>query len=350
MDILAPLSPWIIGSAMARPEWLPEFIPTVIFRLSVFLLILVVAYYASKLAQVFLGRRIARQFQRPSVSRTILRVIQGSVIILGILAGFSVFGIGVGNIVLSVGVFSAVVGIILAPIIGSYINGIFILSEQPYEIGDMIEIEDTDTRGFVEDITLLYTKIFTLENSFIVLPNGLMRERDVINYSAEDTRMRLSVDVDVTYESDLQTARKMLEDAAKAVDGVISGGPDIRIGSARYRAAPTAQIHSFGDHGISLRLRYWIQEPYRLNAIRSEIQTNFWNRMGDENVEIPYPHSHLVFDDTSGEMQVDLRTQNGIDTQNSDRDNTASHEEQPIETNGEGNQESDLDSESGNTQ
>jgi small conductance mechanosensitive channel len=226
---------------------------------------------------------------------------------LALFTSLGVFGLGFGNIALSVGVFSAVVGVILAPIIGNILSGVFILNEQPYEIGDMIALADTDTKGFVEDITLSYTKMFTLDNTFIVLPNGTMRERDVVNYSAEDTRIRMTLDVGVTYESDIPTAREQMEAAAREVEGVIKGGPDIRVGSARYPASPTCYIQEFGDSEVTLKLRYWAKEPYKQTAVRSSVMTNVWQRFEEHDIEIPYPHSHLVFDDTSGALEVATR-------------------------------------------
>jgi len=215
-------------------------------------------------------------------------------------------GLNLGNIALSVTVFSAVMGVILAPIVGSVISGVFLLADQPYEIGDMVELVDRDQRGFVEDITLRYTKIFTLDNTFLVIPNGEIRERDVVNYSAQDTRTRQSLDVLVTYESDIERARELVENAARKVDGVIEGGPQIRVGAARYPAAPRCYIAEYGDHGVRLRLRYWIEEPYWLLQRRSEVQTNVWTAIQDEDVEVAYPHQHQVFDETSGTMSVRL--------------------------------------------
>jgi small-conductance mechanosensitive channel len=292
---------------LPRPSWLPDAIPSFAFRLFIAVAVLVVAYYLSKLVRQALGRRIARRFKRPSVTRTVLRGVQVGIMLLALFTSLGIFGLGFGNIALSVGVFSAVVGVILAPIIGNILSGIFILNEQPYEIGDMVELADTDTKGFVEDITLSYTKMFTLDNTFIVLPNGTMRDRDVVNYSAEDTRIRMTLDVGVTYESDIPTAREQMEAAARAVKGVIKGGPDIRVGSARYPASPTCYIREFGDSEVALRLRYWAKEPYKQTAIRSKVLTNVWTRFEEHDIEIPYPHSHLVFDDTSGEMQVATR-------------------------------------------
>ncbi|WP_299237144.1 mechanosensitive ion channel family protein [Natronomonas sp.] len=295
------------GQGIFPPAWLPETVPVSLYRLVVAAGLMVVAYYASKLARQMLGRRVARYFDRPSVTQTVLRGLQAAIVLAAALTALGFFGLGFGNIALSVGVFSAVVGIVLAPIIGNVISGVFVLSEQPYEIGDMIELSDTETKGFVEEITLVYTKVFTLDNTFMVLPNGTMRERDVINYSAEDTRIRMTLDVGVTYESDIDVARTQMESAARAVDAVVNGGPGIRIGAARYPASPSCYIREFGDSEVSLRLRYWANEPYKQTTVRSRVMTEVWRRFDEHDIEIPYPHSHMVFDDTSGELQVSTR-------------------------------------------
>lgn len=295
------------GTGIVPPEWLPGTVPVFIYRLVLAVALVLFSYYLSQIAREVLGRRIARQFKRPSVSRTILRSLQILIVLGAVLTALSFFGLGFGNIALSVGVFSAVVGIILAPIIGNIISGVFILSEQPYEIGDMVELADTGTKGFIEDITLVYTKVFTVDNTFIVLPNGTMRERDVVNYSAEDARIRMTLDVGVTYECDISIAREQMEAAARSVEAVIKGGPDIRVGSARYPASPTAYIQEFGDSEVSIKLRYWAKEPYKQTAVRSSVLTEVWDRFEAHDIEIPYPHSHMVFDDTSGELQVATR-------------------------------------------
>jgi small-conductance mechanosensitive channel len=288
----------------------PAWVPGWAIDLALTALVIGVAWLVSQLLVQLLGRRVARRFRRPSLTRTVLRGIRAGVYVLAFLTILRIYGLGLGNIALSVGVFTAVLGVILAPIVGSIISGVFLLADQPYEIGDMIEIVDRDTRGFVDDITLRYTKIFTLDNTFVVIPNGEIRKRDIANYSAEDPRTRLTLDVIVTYEGDLAEARSLIEKAAREVDNVIEGGPDIRVGSARYPAAPTCYIDTFGDHGVHLRLRYWVKEPYKLLTARSNVQTNVWEKLADADVEIAYPHQHVVFDETSGEVQVGVHDRN----------------------------------------
>jgi len=305
-ELLLPLQ------GLAQPSWFPEWIPEWVLPLVASVLVVVLSWVAGRLVVRLFGRRIARRFERPSLTRTALRGLRLVVYLLGFFTILRINGFDLGSIALSVTVFSAVVGVILAPIVGSVISGVFLLADQPYEIGDMIELDD-GTRGFVDDITLRYTKMLTLDNTFLVIPNGTIRERDVTNYSAEDTRTRLALDVLVTYESDISAARELIERAARKVDVVIEGGPRIRVGAARYPAAPTCYIESYADSGVNLRLRYWAKEPYKLLTIRSRVQEEVWAALeeSDADIEIAYPHTHLMFDETSGRLNV--ATGNGVD-------------------------------------
>jgi small-conductance mechanosensitive channel len=290
----------LLGSGEAvRAYW--KTAPLVV-RVLVGLVIVGVGAYLSKFLVRLLGRPVARRFQRQSVAQTVLAGIRVSTVLVFSVLAASAIGLQLGDIVLSVTVFSAVLGIVLAPIVGSIINGVFVLADQPYEIGDMIELGDT--RGFVDDITLRYTKIFTLDNTFIVLSNSTIREREVTNFSAEDERTRLSLKLLVTYECDIEQARKILERAARDCDDVVEGGPDIRIGSGRYPAKPTCLIEEYADHGVLLNLRFWTRTPYKIPRVRSDVQEAVWSMLDDADVEIAYPHQHLLFDETSGQARV----------------------------------------------
>jgi small-conductance mechanosensitive channel len=294
---LAGATPTDIGGTL---RWLWELRSV---RLVAAVLVVALGVVLSKFLVRLLGRSVARQFGRQSVAQTVLGLIRVSTIIIATFVAGSIVGLGIGDIVLSVTVFSAVLGIVLAPIVGSIINGVFVLADNPYEIGDMIELED-GRRGFVDDITLRYTKIFTLENTFLVVPNSSMRERDVTNFSAEDERTRLSLALLVTYEGDLEAARRIMERAARNSDGVIEGGPDIRIGSARYPAKPTCYIDDYADHGVRLGLRFWVRKPYKISTVESAVRERIWTGLEDADVEIAYPHQHMMFDEHSGTARV----------------------------------------------
>jgi len=283
-------------------------------RLLVVALSIVVGAALSRVVVRLIGRPVARQFSRQSVAQTIVRGVRLGTVTAAFLTGLWLVGFRFTDLLIGTAVLSAIVGIILAPLVGNFINGLFILADQPFEIGDMVALDD-GTKGFVDDITIRYTKIFTLDNTFLVVPNGNIRERDVINYSAEDERTRRRIDVLVTYESDVTAARRLIERAARDCEAVIDGGPDIRIGVARYVAGPDCRLHKFGDDGILLRLRYWVKKPYKLAKVQSEVNTNIRERLATADVEMAYPHRHVVFDETSGVARVDA---SGSDTEASD--------------------------------
>lgn len=284
-----------------------DMFPPVVIDGIVALAVIVLAWLLGRALIRHAGRPVAKRFERPSVTRAVLQVIRALVLIVGIAVAAAIVGFSPGDILLSVTVFTAVLAVVLAPVARRFIGGMFVLADQPYEIGDMIEIVDTDTRGFVEDVTLRYTKLFTLENTFIVLPNSEIIERDIINYSAEDERTRQQLELLITYEGNLDRARHVIEDAAADVEGVISGGPAIRVGSTRYPAEPVCHLAEFADNGVRLELRYWLREPYFLPRVRSDVQDAIWEALSDEPVEIAYPHRHMVFDETSGDLGVEFR-------------------------------------------
>lgn len=279
-------------------------------RLLVVVLSVVVGAALARVIVRVIGRPVARRFSRQSVAQTVVRGVRVGTIVASFLTGLWVVGFQFTDLLIGTAVLSAVVGIILAPLVGNFINGVFVLADQPFEIGDMVELDD-GTQGFVEDITIRYTKIFTLDNTFRVVPNGAMRERDVTNYSAEDERTRRTIDVLVTYECDVTEARRLIERAARDCEAVIDGGPDIRIGVARYTASPDCRIHEFGDNGVLLRLRYWVKKPYKLGKVQSDVNIRIRERLADADVEMAYPHRHLVFDDTSGVAEVGVREGDG---------------------------------------
>jgi small-conductance mechanosensitive channel len=267
-------------------------------RVGAALVIVLVGVFLSKYAVRLIARPVARRFDRESVAFTVLRLSRLGVIALAVGAAANVVGFGAGDILLSVTVFSAVLGIVLAPIVGNLISGLFVLADRPYEIGDMVELDD-NTRGFVEDITIRYTKILSLDNTSLVIPNSTIRDQQVTNYSAEDERVRLSLPLLVTYEGDLDAARRLLERAARDCDEVIEGGPDVRIGAARYPATPTAYLDEFADSGVLITLRYWAEQPYKLLTVRSKVQSRFWELLEEQepDVEIAYPHQQLRVDE-----------------------------------------------------
>ncbi|SDQ99126.1 mechanosensitive ion channel family protein [Natronobacterium texcoconense] len=287
-------------------------------------LIVIVAWYGSK----FVTNRIRPRLEdrlRTSTTNLLLVAFRIAVVFYAFVPFAGLLGFRPQNVLLSFTVLSLILGAILAPVGRSYISGLFIVYNRPYEVGDMIELVEREERGYVEEITLGYTKVSTLENSFLVIPNESMRERDIRNLSADGERIRATITVDITYESDLDEACRLLEEAARSVDGVITDESTIRVGRSRFPADPKALVDEFADHGIRVVLKFWVEEPYLPAAIRSDVQRTAWDAFENADVEIAYPHTHVVFDETSGRAKIDLDSRDF--DRNGDADRSAARDD-----------------------
>ena len=278
------------------PESIPDWLAAI--------LVLLATWYGSRLVTEASRPRVIERMQRRSVAEVLLRAVRATAMLLAVFVVFGIYGVELSDLVLSATIISAVIGVTLAPVASDVVGGFFILTNRPYEVGDMIELADREESGHVIDVTLRYTKIRTLENTFLVVPNSTIRERDIVNLSADDERTRVSLEFLVTYEGDLEEARELLADAAAETDGVIEGGPGISMGDTKYPVQPQAFIESFADHGVRIRLNFWVERPYLPRIMRSNIYEAVWDRLEDADVEIAYPHTHLVFDETSGTARV----------------------------------------------
>lgn len=278
--------------------------------------VLVAGWYGAKLVAELVRPQLTKQIPRVSVADTLLRVFRAVVMVIALFTVANILGYEPENVLLSVTVLTAAIAYIMAPIFGSTINGLFVLVNRPYEVGDLIKLVDTDQLGYVREITLRYTKIQTLDNATLVIPNDSIHRRDVVNFSENDQRSWLSAELTITYESDLETATELIERAGRKIDAVVDGGPEIRMGGRKYPAAPKAFVTEFGDRGVHLELRFWVFEPYHPKRVTSAVYKQIWRSLSETDISIAYPHTHHVFDETSGTPTVSL---NGDSAAQNDR-------------------------------
>jgi len=125
------------------------------------------------------------------------------------------------------------------------IAGIMILSTKQINIGDIIEVKDTeDYFGRIEEITIRNTVIRTLDMRQVVLPNMTLIRKPIKTYSAEDI-VRVDGIVQVDYETDLPFAQKVMVEAINTLSFVKE--PD----------KTKSLVWSFDDSGISLKYFFY---------------------------------------------------------------------------------------------
>ena len=157
--------------------------------------------------------------------------------------------------------------------------GLILLFERPIKVGDRITVGNTE--GDVVEINIRSTTILSLNNIAIILPNSEFVSSTVINWTYGDQKIRLEIDVGVSYNSDLDTVVRCLREVAEEQPEVLTNpGPEV--------------LHAgFGDSSWNMRLRAWIGDPKRHPHVRSALNCAIVRKFRENGVEISFPQRDL---------------------------------------------------------
>lgn len=121
------------------------------------------------------------------------------------------FGVDAASVVALIGSAGVAIGLALQGSLSNFAGGVLILLLKPFVVGDYIKEDSAGNEGTVSEIQLFYTKLKTMDNKVIVLPNGTLANSSLTNFSACDIR-QLELKVGISYDADIKTAKKVLED------------------------------------------------------------------------------------------------------------------------------------------
>jgi small-conductance mechanosensitive channel len=176
----------------------------------------------------------------------IYRVTQVTLVGLAGLVLLAVWQVNLGGLLVGAGVAGIVIGLAARQTLGAVIAGFVLMFSRPFEIGDWVEIAGKE--GFVTGITIFNTRLQTVDAEVVVVPNDEVTSESVTNYTSRD-RLRVRVPVSVAYDTDLERVRSVAIEAMETLDDVMEA------------PTPTAVQTDFGDSGIGLELRFWIDRP-----------------------------------------------------------------------------------------
>jgi len=216
------------------------------------------------------------------------RVLKYSILIIFLLMSLQTLGIQVTAALAGMGIVGLAISLAAKDTLANIIAGIFIIVDQPFTVGDRIEIWNAPKRsatwGDVVDIGLRSTKIKTTDNLIIVIPNAEIARRDVINYTAISPSIRIRIPVGISYESDLKKAEEIMLKIAKETKGVLS------------KPEPKVIVKEFAESSINLELRVWIENARQRRSITSEISKRIKEEFDRHKIEIPYPTRHIILE------------------------------------------------------
>ena len=148
------------------------------------------------------------------------------------------------------------------------------LGTKPFKVGDYVEIGETG--GTVQEIGLVYTKLTTIDNRRILMPNSLVVDAQVTNYTTEPLR-RVDLTVSASYDAPVEKVKQTIQGVLKDHDKILLDPP------------PFARLSGYGDSAMEYTIRVWCENGDYWTVyhdLLEEIKTAF----DREHISIPYPH------------------------------------------------------------
>ena len=224
---------------------------------------------------------LCKSFQKTkmdeSVSGFLLSFIKIALSIVVFISTAAIIGIEITSFVTILGTAGIALSLGLQGSLTNLIGGVLILILKPFTVGDYIKEDNKGNEGTVISIDILYTKLRTLENRIVVIPNGILASTSLLNITTEGKR-RLDIDISVGYEMDISYVKKIIMEVIDAEDRILREEPiDVFIGE-------------FGGNGIKMGIRAWAKVDDfwpTLCDLREEVKKAF-----DQN-GIKIPHNQL---------------------------------------------------------
>ena len=194
--------------------------------------------------------------------------------VLGMLI-LSQFGVTSASVIAVLGSAGLAVGMALQGSLSNFAGGVLILLLKPFVVGDYILENGGGQEGTVAEIGIFYTKLLTVDNKAIFLPNGALSNNSIVNVSAMSKR-RVDIEVGVSYSSDLSKVKAILTDIATNEEARLEN-EDMNI-----------FVSSLGDSSVNMGVRIWVNSGDYWTAkwrMTEEIKL----ALDKNGIEIPFP-------------------------------------------------------------
>lgn len=183
--------------------------------------------------------------------------------------------VNVTSLIATTTVLTATIGLAFQSTLANMLAGLSIHLEKPLRQGDWVSTGGHE--GNVLDITLRSTRIKTIENNEVFIPNSQVLSGAVVNYSLPDQMCIRKVSVGVSYHVAPNTVRKTVLEILAAI-------PDVH-----RHPEPLVRIVNYGDFSVNYEVRYAIHDFHRYLDIEAEIMNLLWYRFKRDGIEIPFP-------------------------------------------------------------
>lgn len=239
------------------------------------------------LSLVLMEALLARRLQQ-NPPRIFRDIVSGLVYAVAVLWTLRAAGVDTGSLLTTSALLTAIVGLSLQDTLGNLFAGLSLQGERPFTVGDWIEYGENVTRvGRVVEINWRATKVFTLEQVELTIPNGQLARATIFNYSKPSALVRRSVRIVVPRHIPTGDARQIMLAALVDIPGM------------QDTPAPSVVTEEFEEHGVRHWIRFYIADFSRRYLVESAVRDRIWYALSRAGIELAIPMRHIHMHDVS---------------------------------------------------
>jgi len=240
-------------------------------------ILLVICLVVVKILMKVVTKLLEKSKLERSLHTFIRTAIKAVLLFLTVLIVAKALGIDVTSLIALLSVFGLAVSLAVQNSMSNVAGGIQVLGSKPFVVGDYVEAGGVS--GTVADVGIFYTKICTVDNKMIQVPNSQIANEKIINYTAEQQR-RVDLTFTTSYDAPVETVKKAVMGVIEAHSLVLSD------------PAPFVRVSNYGDSSIEYTVRAWCATGDYWTVyfdLMEQVKVAFDNN----NVEMTYPHINV---------------------------------------------------------
>lgn len=251
-------------------------------RFVITIAIIIVGFWLTKYVLKLLERALVRSQLDVSIHGFVKSISSFFIKMVVVITAVSVLGVNVTTFIALLSAAGLAVGLALKDSMSNFAAGVLLLLFKPFTVGDFIDAGGS--MGTVQEITLLYTRMNTVDNKLVLVPNGELTTSRITNFSVEPLR-RLDKVFGVGYGSDLRKVKMILTDIVESHPLILKDKPSI------------IRLTQQNDSSLDFDVKVWVKRE-DLFTVSYDLNESVLEQFTKNGIEIPFPqtdvHLHQV--------------------------------------------------------
>ncbi len=257
--------------------------PVTAATLATMVLILVFAFLVSRLIQrAVTGLASRRRVADEGTIGVSTRLLHYTIMLIGLAIALNTVGIRLTALFAAGALFAVAIGFALQSITANFVSGLILLFERSVKPGDVIESDGKMVR--VKHMGIRSTIAGTLNDEDVVIPNSLLVQNTVKNFTFRDRAVRIRITVGVLYSSDMRLVRDTLEATL------------LELPWRSRTHEPIVFMKEFGHSSVNFELSVWIDDPWKMQRYNSRLHEAVWFAFRQAGITIAFPQLDVHFD------------------------------------------------------